>query len=131
MSKFQHVAMWSCVHFLNSESTLATIKGELPEITILECGVSDVNDDSALLGKLSASLQFPDYFGNNWDAFDECISDMEWMPASGYVLVVSGAKQLWSNAPASAGKLVSAWLLAASSWASENVPFHLVFLSGE
>ncbi|WP_053335616.1 barstar family protein [Salinispira pacifica] len=27
----------------------------------------------------SASLQFPDYFNDNWDSFEECMFDLEWL----------------------------------------------------
>lgn len=27
----------------------------------------------------SSTLSFPDYFGWNWDAFDECIHDLSWL----------------------------------------------------
>ena len=131
MDNTKHVSGWQCVHFMNRESMSASDMGRLPDCAILECDVADVGSDSELFAKLSLSLQFPDYFGKNWDAFDECLSDMEWMPASSYVLIISGARQLWSNVPTTAGKLVSAWLVAASIWASENVPFNLVFMADE
>ena len=31
---------------------------------------------------LKAGLKFPKGFGNNWDAFDECISDLSWLEAT-------------------------------------------------
>lgn len=42
---------------------------------------------TAFLNQTARLLQFPDYFGHNWDAFDECIRDLEWLPASGYVII--------------------------------------------
>ena len=29
--------------------------------------------------EVSASFQFPYYYGENWPAFDECIQDLEWL----------------------------------------------------
>lgn len=29
--------------------------------------------------EVSASFQFPYYYGENWAAFDECINDLEWL----------------------------------------------------
>lgn len=28
---------------------------------------------------LGEGLNFPDYYGVNWDAFDECLNDLEWL----------------------------------------------------
>src|SRR4051794_34142310 len=40
----------------------------------------------ALLGMLAESLQFPDYFGANWDALDECLRDLSWLPVRAVVI---------------------------------------------
>ena len=39
-----------------------------------------------LSNEFSTRLQFPHYYGNNWDAFDECIHDLEWLYADEYVI---------------------------------------------
>lgn len=35
---------------------------------------------TSLLRALSSALRFLDYFGANWDALDECIRDLSWLP---------------------------------------------------
>ncbi len=41
-----------------------------------------------LLRVLASGLKFPDYFGWNWDALDECLCDLSWLDApAGIVLL--------------------------------------------
>ena len=35
-----------------------------------------------LLRYIAAKLNFPDYFGFNWDALDECLADLSWLQTS-------------------------------------------------
>src|SRR5690554_1403318 len=64
---------------------------EEQEKKIFECNVKHVENKSDLLRVVATALKFPDYFGMNWDALDECLVDLEWMPSSsGYVLIVHG-----------------------------------------
>jgi hypothetical protein len=39
-----------------------------------------------LLTTLARRLCFPDYFGGNWDAFEECVRDLSWLPVGRVVL---------------------------------------------
>jgi hypothetical protein len=51
--------------------------------------------EQGVFDEIGAALQFPYYFGENWDAMDECITDLEWLPAdAGYVLVMTDADQV-------------------------------------
>jgi Barstar (barnase inhibitor) len=42
-----------------------------------------------LFQEWGAALQFPHYFGHNWAALDECLGDLEWLPARRYVLFLT------------------------------------------
>jgi hypothetical protein len=127
---------WECVHFLcweHVESAVAQLRGS--SLAVLSADAGQVESDSDLFALLAETFRFPDYFGGNWDALDECLRDM---PAEGYVLLIHGSQQLWRRAPKTAGQLVESWLCAAEhrgdvrkSFGSPPVapkPFHLVFV---
>jgi RNAse (barnase) inhibitor barstar len=44
-------------------------------VTPVVIDLSDVRTASALHELLARKLGFPDYYGKNWDAFDECFGD--------------------------------------------------------
>lgn len=52
-----------------------------------------------LFDEVSASLQFPYYFGENWAAFDECIADLSWLPADDYLICITAAEETLVDDP--------------------------------
>lgn len=52
------------------------LKGGCVGILALD-GRSIIGKDS-LLSAIGRVLQFPDYYGVNWDALEECLHDMSW-----------------------------------------------------
>ena len=44
--------------------------------------------------ELAAALQFPLYFGRNWNALYESLVDLEWLPSDAYLLVFADASSL-------------------------------------
>jgi hypothetical protein len=53
--------------------------------------VSDVSSSSALHELLAQKLRLPDYYGRNWDAFDECFGDPDAGPLPASVRIVGWA----------------------------------------
>lgn len=94
--------------------------------------------------EFAAALQFPPYFGENMDAFNECISDLEALPAgAGYVVIILEPEQVLVDDEPRAlewliGSLISAtaeWsqpIERGESWDRPAIPFHVaLFGSGE
>lgn len=55
---------------------------------------SKMKDVDALFDEFSAALQFPLYFGHNWPAFDECLSDLSWITNSGLTIFIRDAQRV-------------------------------------
>ena len=122
-------ASWRCLHFVDADDESGAVwDADAPDLTVFEIDGGSVHDKEQLLAAIARELEFPTYFGMNWDALDECLADMSWRPSGGYVLVLRCAEQLWRRNSRLVGSLVESWLFAAESWAKRGVPFHLVFV---
>lgn|GEM_PF-4348210 len=49
---------------------------------------SRMSDFQSMSNELSACLHFPDYYGDNWDALNECMQDLEWLFAEEVFLAI-------------------------------------------
>ena len=47
-----------------------------------------VRSKEKLFGLLSKALRFPNYFGGNWDALEECLRDLSWLPDNASITIV-------------------------------------------
>ena len=96
-----------------------------------------------LFDRIGTAFEFPDYFGRNWAAFDECLSDLDWLPpASSYVLLIHQAARLLADEPPEQLRVLLGVLDKVSGeWASSIElgewwdrpprPFHVLFQEAE
>jgi RNAse (barnase) inhibitor barstar len=118
---------WECVHF----GTLLEGRQEIERckergFSAIRVELAGVKDESGLLSKLASDLNFPDYFGMNWNALIDCLRDLSWLNPRGVLVVLENSRDLWRE-PMLAGTLIEIWLLCAECWAKQDVPFHLGF----
>ncbi|HEY7531643.1 MAG TPA: barstar family protein, partial [Nitrospiraceae bacterium] len=73
---------------------------------------------SALFAEFAHVLHFPEYFGHNWDALEECLADLEWMPAKGYALILTDADQILREDEDGHATLLEVLSDAGEAWAS-------------
>lgn len=84
--------------------------------------LSKVTDKEGFLDAIGKALSFPDWFGHNWDALADCLTDLSWMPADGYVIVLDNADAFAAASPADFATALSILQDAADSWREEGVP---------
>ena len=94
---------------------------------VVHIGLAGAAGKDALLQRIARALAFPDWFGGNWDALEDCLTDLSWSNAGGHVLLFEGAAGLPAD---ERGILVDILASAAWSWAERQRPFFAVFLDG-
>lgn len=77
----------------------------------------------SVLGGLAATGRFPAWFGHNWDALSDCLVDLSWCPADGYVVLVEGWPAFVAESPTDAATLGAVLVHAASEWSDRGTPF--------
>lgn len=111
-------------------------------LTVIVLRGSKMQSMDGFYDELAAALQFPLYFGRNWNALDECLVDLEWLPADAYLLVLADASSVLKTA--GEGDAEAFWkLLARSSkeWSEgaslggglirKPTPFHVVLQASD
>jgi hypothetical protein len=76
-----------------------------------------------LLRDIARALDFPDWFGENWDALEDCLTDLSWHGADGYVLLFEDARP-----GDELGVLIDVLRTSAEHWAGRGKPFFAVFV---
>jgi hypothetical protein len=96
-------------------------------LRVARIGLDGAPGKAALMERIARALEFPRWFGGNWDALEDCLADLSWSKADGHVLLIEGAAGLPAD---DLGILVDILASVAASWAERKRPFFAVFLDG-
>jgi len=77
----------------------------------------------ALLASIAASLGFPDWFGGNWDALEDCLTDLSWRKNRAHVFLFSRA-----SVNDDLGILLDVLASAAEFWRERGCAFFAIFI---
>lgn len=97
------------------------------KLRVARIDLAGARDKAALLQAVARALDFPSWFGGNWDALEDCLTDLSWHGAEGHLLLIEGAGQL---SPDDLGVFQDVLESAAAYWAERARPFIAVFVGG-
>jgi len=88
-----------------------------------------------LFCEFARAMEFPSYFGQNWDAFEELLADLSWLPAAGYIILVTDAEHVLVRDDRDYATFLDVLETAGREWAAPPagvrprppVPFHVIF----
>lgn len=80
-----------------------------------------------VLSRVGYALDFPEWYGQNFDALKDCLTDFSWCEAAGYVLFISGAESLNAENPAAFKALNDVFAAAIAEWRVHDLPMWVFY----
>ncbi|KNB52504.1 barstar family protein [Streptomyces caatingaensis] len=89
-----------------------------------------IADKAAFLDRCAADLDFPGWFGHNWDALADCLTDLSWWRKDGeprgYLLVAEDWDAFRKAAPEAASVAGTIFADAVDHWAGQQTPMAIL-----
>ncbi len=96
-------------------------------VRAVQVDLGQAPDKAALLAAFARELGFPDWFGSNWDALEDCLTDLSWLEPGEVVLILEGSEAL---PPDDLGVLIDVLSACAEHWQARGRPFFALFAGG-
>lgn len=93
------------------------------QLAVFRVDIARTHDKLAFIGHLAEAMRFPAWAGKNWDALNDCLTDLEWLDATGYTLILEKAKHFATAHQHEYDDAVAVMRSAADYWKAENRPF--------
>lgn len=93
------------------------------DLDAVRIDLSGCSGKGAFLERTAAALDFPSWFGGNWDALFDCLADLSWRPGRGHVLLFENTADLRRHAPEVLDTAITTLSDAATAWEERGTPF--------
>lgn len=87
---------------------------------------NDVTTKAEFFQASAKTMNFPDYFGDNWDAFSDCIDDLSWLSADGYILLYTQPDNFANNDPSEWSIALDIFQEVVESWRETDTPMYVL-----
>lgn len=108
---------------LRPDEVIDAVRGT--RLDLARVDLAGVAAKEPLLERLALALGFPDWFGANWDALEDCLADLSWRAGTGHVILLERQVELPVD---DLGVLVEVLGAAAEHWAGRGRPFFAIFV---
>jgi RNAse (barnase) inhibitor barstar len=102
--------------------------GRALDFRVVHIDLAGCTGKEEVLRRFARALQFPDWFGSNFDALADSLGDLSWARADGYLLLIEHI-DTWRQADDdNFATLLDILNEAAVVWGDQGVPFWSVML---
>ena len=87
---------------------------------VFRVDLSHARDKQGLLDALGRDMAFPEWYGSNWDALADCLNDLAWRPAEGYLVLLEHCDLLHTRAADDLVRVLQIFEEAADNWREQG-----------
>jgi hypothetical protein len=98
-------------------------------LVVVRIDMARLSSKTGLLGRAARALKFPEWFGKNWDALNDCLTDLSWFQGKGWVIIFDNAKGFAERKPQLFQSAVEVFKAASDYWRQAGKPFWVLFHS--
>jgi RNAse (barnase) inhibitor barstar len=98
------------------------------DFNIFSVDGSKIKNKQDLLREFSEKLNFPSYFGFNWDGFNDCLTDLSWLESKGIVIIYKVSHDFMERNPEDWKIATRILLEAIEFWRSQNRMMIVMFI---
>jgi hypothetical protein len=88
---------------------------------------STIASKSSFLQQVAQVMEFPDYFGQNWDAFEDCLTDLDWFSADCYVILYDHPEAFAQGDPVEWATALDILRSTVEYWRETASPLYVLF----
>jgi len=90
---------------------------------VFRVDLAGAGDKAALLKAIGDAMAFPEWYGRNWDALLDCLADLGWQSADGYVVILEHCDGIHGRAESDFVQTLQVFEAAANEWREQGIPF--------
>ena len=94
-------------------------------LQVFKIDLAKARGKSGLFDAFSKTLKFPRHCGRNWDALNDCLTDLTWLDGTSWVLILANCKPFVAKYQADFDVAVELLEDVAVSWQEDGKPFWL------
>ncbi|MFE9636185.1 barstar family protein [Streptomyces sp. NPDC006463] len=117
-----HIAPWMHILTQGGGVPLDELLPASGSVYVARLSGQDMPDEVSAFQYFSEVLKFPEYFGWNWNAFYDCVRDLEWLSADYRILIIESAESALSEDDDARKELFGSLWRAGKRWSYTKRP---------
>lgn len=110
-----HLHLIECQGEQVNKMAMKAVENDFDRIVVVLEG-EQCKSVASLLKEFNEKFFFPDYFGFNFDALDECLNDLEWLEAEKYLVFIRDINLVLSEDPGAFNDFIMIIEMTVKEW---------------